>query len=213
VRAKPSIEGTFSLGRARRVSWHAATVPEIFDSAASVRELLDGLEAAAPSPAGGTAAAVVAAMAASLVVMAGRQSPAWPDGETAAADAETLRDRLLALGAADVQAFASLLSAYRNSDARASREALIQAAEVPLEIAECAADVAELAARAAVDGKRPLQPDAEAAAILAEAAARAAALVVRVNATALTPGSDDSTRTRLLDAALVVQARASAAGG
>jgi glutamate formiminotransferase/formiminotetrahydrofolate cyclodeaminase len=185
-------------------------VAEIFESAASVSALLGGLEAAAPSPAGGTAAAVVAAMAASLVVMAGRQSPGWPDGAAVAADAERLRDRLLALGAEDVQAFAAVLAAFRSSDAGASSKALVHAAEVPLEIAECAADVAELAVRAAADGKRPLRPDAEAAAILAEAAARAAALVVRVNATALPADGDQTTKTRLLEAALAARARASA---
>jgi formiminotetrahydrofolate cyclodeaminase len=185
-------------------------VTEIFESAASVNALLDGLEAAAPSPAGGTAAAVVAAMAASLVVMAGRQSPAWPDGVAVAADAEKLRDRLLALGADDVQAFASVLATLRNADADASTDALVHAAEVPLEIAERAADVAGLAARAAADGKSPLRPDAEAATILAEAAARAAALVVRVNATALPAGGDQATRVCLLEAAFAAQARAAA---
>lgn len=187
-------------------------MPEIFDSSSSLSTLLDGLEAAAPSPAGGTAAAVVAAMAASLVVMAGRQSPAWPDGAAVAADAERLRDRLLRLGAEDVQAFAAVLAAFRGSDAGASTAALVHASEVPLEIAECAADVATLAGRAAADGKRPLRPDAEAALILAEAAARAAALVVRVNATALPAEGDQTTKTRLLAAAVAAQARASAAG-
>ena len=181
---------------------------EIFDSATSLGTLLESLEAAAPSPAGGTAAAVVAAMAASLVVMAGRQSPAWPDAATVASAAETLRDRLLTLGAEDVQAFAAVLAAFRESDAGASTAALIHAAEVPLEIAECAADVAELAVRAAADGKRPLRPDAEAAGILAEAAARAAALVVRVNATELPVEGDQTTKDRLLESARAAEARA-----
>ena len=50
----------------------------------------------------------------------------------------------------------------------------MRAAEVPLRIAEAAADVSELAALAAAEGKPALRPDAAAAATLAEAAVRAA---------------------------------------
>ncbi len=178
---------------------------------ADLHELLDALEAAAPSPAGGTAAAVVAAMAASLVVMVGRESPAWPDGAAAALGAATLRDRLLALGAEDVQAFAAVLTASRDARESASgplAEALVRASEVPLEIAERAADVAALAARAASDGKRPLRPDAEAAAILAEAATRTACLLVRVNVAALPAGGNEARTAQLVEAAQAAQDRA-----
>lgn len=177
----------------------------------TLRELLDGLEAAAPSPAGGTAAAVVAAMAASLVAMVGRESLEWPDGAAAALDAATLRDRLLALGAEDVQAFAAVLSAVRGPREPGSTalvEALVRASVVPLEISERAADVAELAARAARKGKRPLRPDAEAATILAEAATRAASLLVRVNIAALPGEGNEATASRLLEAAQAAQDRA-----
>ena len=177
-----------------------------------LRELLVALEAAAPSPAGGTAAAVTAAMAASLVVMVARESPAWPDGATVARDASTLRDRLLTLGAEDVQAFAAVLTASREPNAAALADALVRAAEVPLEIAERAADVVELAARAAVDGKRPLRPDAEAAAILAEAATRAASRLVRVNVSALPRGGDETLKVRLNAAAQAADDRAAAVG-
>lgn len=170
-------------------------------------ELLDALEKTAPSAAGGTAAAVVAAMAASLVVMVGRESPAWADGAAAALGAATLRERLLALGAEDVQAFAAVLTASRESDSGALVEALIRASEVPLEIAERAADVAELASRAASGGKRPLRPDAEAAAVLAEAATRAASLLVRVNVAALPAAGYETTKSRLITAARGAQDR------
>ena len=152
-------------------------------------------------------------MAASLVVMVGRESPGWPDGAAAAFDAATLRDRLLALGAEDVQAFAGVLTASRDALSGALVEALVHASEVPLEIAERAADVAELAACAATEGKRPLRPDAEAAAILAEAATRAAALLVGVNIAALPGDGHEVTAARLIEAAHAAQARASAAGG
>lgn len=176
--------------------------------AGSVDELLLGLAAAAPSPAGGTAAAVVAAMAASLVAMVGRESPAWPAGAETAARAAQLRDRLVALGIEDVQAFAAVLAASRTGDSGALAAALVHASEVPLQIAEHAADVAEIATRAATDGKRPLQPDADAAAILAEAATRAAALLVRVNVAALPASSTNETAARLLGAAQAAEDRA-----
>ena len=184
---------------------------ETFEGAGGISELLTALEAAAPSPAGGTAAAVVAAMAASLVVMVGRTSPEWPDGTEIAIEAATLRDRLVALGAEDVRAFAAVLSAVRNpaeSAAGALVEALVRASEVPLEIAQSAADVAQLAARAADEGKSQLRPDANAAAILAEAATRAAASLVRVNVAALPCDTDTVTTAELLAAARAAQDRA-----
>ncbi len=176
--------------------------------AGSVDELLVGLAAAAPSPAGGTAAAVVAAMAASLVAMVGRESPAWPAGAETAARAAQLRDRLVALGSEDVQAFAAVLAASRAGNSDALAAALLHASEVPLQIAEHAANVAEIARRAATDGKRLLQPDADAAAILAEAATRAAALLVRVNVAALPAIGANETAARLLDAAQAAEERA-----
>ena len=175
--------------------------------AETLDELFAGLEAAAPSPAGGTAAAVVAAMAASLVAMVGRESPAWPAGAETAAQAARLREQLVALGADDVRAFAAVLAASRAGDSGALVEALVRASEVPLQIAERAADVVEIATRAATDGKRPLQPDADAAAILAEAATRAAALLVRVNVGALPAGRANEKAARLLAAAQAAEDR------
>ena len=179
--------------------------------------LLDGLAAPAPSPAGGTAAAVVAAMAASLVTMVGRGSPEWSEGPAAADRAAVLRDRLLVLGEEDVQAFGEVVAAYRASRElepgeweRELARALLHASEVPLEIARCAADVAELAAGAAGAGRRPMRPDAEAAAILAEAATRAAALLVSGNLAALPAGQQSGQVPRLLEAARAAQGRAAA---
>lgn len=179
--------------------------------------LLDGLAAPAPSPAGGTAAAVVAAMAASLVTMVGKGSPGWPEGAAVADRAAALRDRLLLLGGEDVQAFGEVLTAYRASrefePGERERElagALLRASEVPLEIARCAADVAELAVGAAGAGRRPMRPDAEAAAILAEAATRAAALLVSGNLAALPAGQQSGQVPRLLEAARAAQGRAAA---
>jgi formiminotetrahydrofolate cyclodeaminase len=56
-----------------------------------------------------------------------------------------------------------------------------RAADVPLEIAECAASVSELAAEIAERGNPNLRGDAAAASILASAAARVAANLVEIN--------------------------------
>ena len=60
-------------------------------------------------------------------------------------------------------------------------ETLSRAADVPLEIAECAASVAELAAEIAACGNPNLRGDAAAASILASSAARVAANLVEIN--------------------------------
>lgn len=153
--------------------------------------LLDALEAPAPSPCGGSAAALGAAMGAALVAMVCRASSAWDDAPGIAAQATTLRARLVELADDDIRAFGAALEAMSVArDAGGERDRLLgvaleKAAEVPLAIAAAAADVTELAALAAANGKHGLRADATAAALLAEAAAVAAARLVEVNLTAL----------------------------
>lgn len=182
----------------------------------SIDAFLDALEAPAPSPCGGSAAAISAAMAAALVAMVGRGSSSWRDGAGVAAQARALRVRLTALGAEDAVAFEQVLVTMRdpsgNRDQRdfAIGKALVRAAEVPLQIAEAAADVAEIAALAAVDGEPRVRPDAAAAATLAEAAVRAATHLVEINL-AIVPGDGHSESAARLTAA-AAQARARALG-
>jgi formiminotetrahydrofolate cyclodeaminase len=143
--------------------------------------LCDGLEAPLPSPAGGSAAAVAAAMAASLVVMVGRGSPGWNSGLDAAESAAGLRERLLELGAEDVEAVAAAIASSKTGGDSAKADAWSWATRVPAEIAERAADVAVLAVAAAQAGKRPMRADAEAAGLLAMAATRIGATIVAAN--------------------------------
>jgi len=177
---------------------------------------LDALEAPAPSPCGGTAAAVSAAMAAALVTMVARGSRSWAAGAGIAAQATALRTRLTALGDEDAAAFERVLVTMRDQTGTSEQRdfalgaALISAAEVPLRIGEAAADVAELAALAAMDGAPHLRPDAAAAAVLAEAAVRAATHLVEINL-AVVPGDHHSERAARL-AAASADARARALG-
>ena len=184
-----------------------------------MERLCEQFEAPVPSPAGGSAAAAVAAIAASLVVMVGRGSPDWSEGADAAGAAGVLRDRLLVLGGEDVEAVAAVLTASRAASRSTVGDrptdldrALLRASQVPLEIAERAADVAVLAARAAQEGKRPMRADAAAATILAVAATQVASSIVSRNLTALPPGHPHAEIPQLLEAARLAAERASAFG-
>ena len=153
--------------------------------------------------------------------MVGRASPGWPEGLATATAAADLRQRLLALGQEDVDAIANVIrltgrrerSGPDSPEARAERaRAVLRASSAPLEIAELAADVAGLAAHAAMKGKRPLRADASAARALAVAAAQTAASVVTGNLGASTyaPPADDAMRLR--EAALRASVRAEETG-
>ena len=153
-------------------------------------------------------------MAAALVTMVGRGSSSWPEGAGIAAQARALRARLTALGEDDASAFEHVLVTMRNRAGTPEQRdfalgtALIQAAEVPLQIGEAAADVAELAAIAATDGAPHLRPDAAAAAVMAEAAVRAATHLVEINL-AVVPGDRHSeSAARLAAAAVAARERA-----
>jgi methenyltetrahydrofolate cyclohydrolase len=178
-------------------------------------EFLDDLESAAPIPASGPAAAVVAAMAASLVTMAARTTTNWSGASGVAAQAAKLRSRLTPLALADALAYSEALEALE--EARSGREQadlgvkLDRAAELPLSIAEAAADVGELAALAAEHADGPSRTDAVAAAALAEGAVVAAVRLVELNLRT-TPGDDRSRRCEeLLETAATARSRALAA--
>ena len=151
-------------------------------------ELLDTIAAETPAPGGGSVAAFVTEMAASLAAMAARFAHDWDGAAGAVAQAETLRHRAAPLAGEDAVAYENVLTALRmpqelEPEVRNTLigETLSRAADVPLAIAECAASVAELAAEIAVCGNQNLRGDAAAAAILAASAARVAANLVEIN--------------------------------
>jgi formiminotetrahydrofolate cyclodeaminase len=142
--------------------------------------LHDVLAEAGAGPAGGSAAALATTMASGLVRLVARVSRDWEEAPGIAAQAAALGERSLALADEDHRAYATALEQLRAPDTSLGR-ALRRAAEVPLEIAETAADVTALAALAARDGADAVRADAWAAAVLAEAASVAAARLVHVN--------------------------------
>jgi formiminotetrahydrofolate cyclodeaminase len=156
----------------------------------SLRELLDGFASEEPTPGAGSAAALVVAIAAGLCAMVARSSPEWAEARAAVAQAERLWRRVAPLAQADADAYEEALVALGLPDLIEPnvRDATIggavgRAADVPLAIAEAAADTAALAAAVAANGAPGRRADVVGAGLLAEAAARAAAQLVAVNLT------------------------------
>jgi len=151
--------------------------------------LLEGLASDRPVPAGGSAAAVVIAVAAALLEKAARLSTVqWASAEVALEQAHSLRLRAEELVEADSLAYMSLVEALRSAKGvrgkareRAIAPARAATIDVPLAIARLAAEAVELANALAEHGNPNLRADAMVAATLAAAAATAAARLIAVN--------------------------------
>jgi glutamate formiminotransferase len=154
-----------------------------------------------PVPGGGSVAAHAGALAAALVQMVasltvGKKKYAAVDVEMkeAALKAVSLGNTLSALVKRDADAYSLVSEAYKlpkEPTAAASRrtqavtDALLKAAEVPLETARACVEVAGLAVFVAEKGNANAVTDAGVAALLAQAACRGAVYNVRVNVQAL----------------------------
>jgi len=157
----------------------------------SFADLLDALAAPPPGPASGAGAGLTLAVAAALVTMVARASEqTWEEARGVAAQAGALRTRAVELAALDARAFSEALTALRAGPAVVPGDlgaVMDAAARTVLQIAELAADVAALAAVAALHGEPDVRPDAEVAATLAAACSHAGARLVEANLT-VTPG-------------------------
>jgi formiminotetrahydrofolate cyclodeaminase len=159
-----------------------------------LREFLDEVAAEGRTPGGGSAAALVTAVAAGLLAKVARASgETWPEAAGVAAQAECLRDRATPLAQADADQYEAALRARAETpgdpgDSRdfALGQAYAKAAEPPLQIVRAASDVVQLATAVAENGNPALRADAVTAALLAAAAAKAGAELVAVNLTAST---------------------------
>jgi formiminotetrahydrofolate cyclodeaminase len=122
-----------------------------------------------PTPASGSVTAVTAALAAGLAELTARVS-----GSESVEDAVRLRERLLSLADEDAAAYSDFM--VERSDA--ARERTI---DVPLEIAEQAARVGELADELRRAARGSVAGDAEVAGVIARSAVAAAVRLVELN--------------------------------
>ena len=172
-----------------------ATVPDY--PGLPLGEFFDSVASDSPAPGGGGAAAVAASLAAGLAGMSARLSSGYlSDAAGLAERADRLRERRAPLARADAEAYGRVRAALRlPPDDPGRREAVDQAlgeaADVPLTVAELARDAAEISARLVREGNPNLQGDALSALYLAEAAARSAAELVRLNVESIQNGNGE----------------------
>jgi len=164
----------------------------------SVQAFIDELASKAPTPGGGSAAAVMGAQAAALISMVcnltiGKPKYAEVEVEMRALleKSETLRETLTSMIEADVEVFDSLMATYglpKDSDEeKAARSAAIQTALkeatiVPLACAYACAETIALSRIAADKGNIGVISDAGVAAMAGYGALKSAALNVYINA-------------------------------
>jgi len=167
----------------------------------TIEKFLDELASAAPTPGGGSAAAIMGAMGAALVAMVcnltiGKKGYEQHDAEMrdVLGQCEALRAKLTAMVADDVAAFDALMAGYKlpkaSDEEKAARSAAIQASlqratQVPLDCATLCGDVVRLAGRAAEVGNQNVISDAGVGVLAAWAALRSAVLNVNINAPSL----------------------------
>lgn len=174
---------------------------------------LSELSSRAATPGGGSASALVGAIAAALAGMVGRlndkkDGSPGPLHETIAA-ADALRGRLTALMDEDIAAFNELAATWKLPDDpghRARKEAaVIAATEKPLEIMERCVEVMRLARAGLETSKKNCLSDAGVAGLCAHAALESARLNVMINL----PGiADEARRTELRRRADQIRAQA-----
>ena len=136
-----------------------------------VGEFLAALGERTPTPASGAATALTGALAAALVELAAR----FAGDDDAVVRAKALWSRLTELADDDAAAY----SAFLADRSEANRERIIA---VPLEIAECAEEAAELAERVRAQLRTAVVGDAEAGRELARTASRVARRLAELNA-------------------------------
>jgi formiminotetrahydrofolate cyclodeaminase len=167
----------------------------------SLHQWSDAIAAANATPAGGSAAALAGALAASLVAMVAgltrqreKYAAVHDNAQAALEMADTLRNELLDLALEDAVAVAEYLEALRlpqeteferTARESAKRVALLEAARVQVELLHRAAEVADLAESMVGSGVATAIGDAATASFLAAATGRSAWWSVRSNLKAM----------------------------
>ena len=162
---------------------------------------LDELASGAPTPGGGSAAAIMGAMGAALISMVCNVTIGKKGHEAVESEMKSVRDaseklrlRLTSMVAEDIAAFDGLMAAYRlpkvTDEDKSCRAAAIQsslraATDTPLACARACAQVVALSKRAGEKGYAGVISDAGVGVLAANTALRSAALNVYINAPSL----------------------------
>jgi methenyltetrahydrofolate cyclohydrolase len=145
----------------------------------SLQGLLDAVAARTTAPGGGVVAGVVAALAGALGGMCARFTDG--DQDSVVLRADELRARAAFLAQSDPAIYADYVRLRRSGRDDDIAAALHEAIRIPLEVAEVAAELADLALGLARSGNPNLRGDATVAVLMGAAAARAGAVLVCVN--------------------------------
>jgi len=167
----------------------------------TLQHYLDDLASARPAPGGGSTAALSGAMGAALASMVCRltigkaaYAGVQQEIEELLKRTEHLRLRFQQLIQEDIEAYGRLSACYKlpreTNEERATRteaiqKQLVEAALVPLEVAERAAELVQCCERIIEIGNATVLSDVATGAILASSAGEGAALMVRINVQAL----------------------------
>lgn len=177
----------------------------------TISDFLTDLASRAATPGGGSASALVGAVAAALCSMVGRlndkkDGDPGPLHETIAR-AEQLRVRLVELIDEDIAAFNDLAASWKlPADATTQKQAaVLRATNSPLAIMQAALDVMKLAVQGLERSKKNCLSDSGVAGLAAHAALEGARLNVMINL----PGiSDDAARNTIRNSAARLRAEA-----
>ncbi len=167
----------------------------------SLQDYLDELASSAPTPGGGSAAALMGAQAAALTSMVCNLTIGKPkyaaveaDMQTLLQKSEALRITLTAMIKADVDVFNQLMAAYglaktteqeKSARSQQIQAVLKEATQIPLDCAKACAMAIEQSEEAAAKGNLNVISDAGVAVMSAYAGLKSAALNVYINTASL----------------------------
>ncbi|SDF67867.1 cyclodeaminase/cyclohydrolase family protein [Sporolituus thermophilus] len=175
----------------------------------TIVEFIDELASASPAPGGGSTAALAGALGAALCAMVAKLTSGDKFQDVAAevreisAAASDLKDRLLRYVDEDTAAFNKVMAAYRlpkqaaeekERRTAAIQQALKEAADLPMAVAQACLDVLRLAVRVIKVGNPNAASDAAVAGALAYAALQGALYNVKINLSSI---KDEEYTTRM----------------
>jgi len=160
-------------------------------------EFMEKVASDSPTPGGGSVSALASSLGCALAEMVSKISLKKEVDEESAKElrasldrSEELRTKLTRLVDEDAQAYQAVMDAYslpkgtdeeRQERTRAIQDALVRAAEPPLQIMRTSLEVLETARFLAENGSKSACTDAGVAALMAQAGLRGGYLNVRVN--------------------------------